>query len=159
MDQTLNQLGGLLLGAVPTVLLLLALYVLYHFIVYRPLLAVLGERRERTQGAVDKARADIAAAEAKALEYEERLRDAKIAIFKAQENRRVQAQQARSAVVADARAKAEAQVKEAKAGITRDVEFAKSALQADVEKLANEIIRTVLSPASSGRAPAVGGQP
>ena len=37
MEQTLRQLGELLLGAVPTVILLAALYLLYTFLVYRPL--------------------------------------------------------------------------------------------------------------------------
>lgn len=158
MDQTIHQIGGLLLGALPTVILLILLYILYHFIVYRPLQGVLGERRDRTEGAVEKARADIAAAEAKALEYEDRLREAKVAIFKAQEARRQQAQQARADAVAQARAKTDAQVKEAKAGIARDVETAKTGLQVEVERLANEIIRTVLQPAGSGRAPAAGGR-
>jgi F-type H+-transporting ATPase subunit b len=158
MDQTLHQIGGLLLGAVPTVVLLLLLYILYHVLVYRPLQRVLAERQERTEGAVEKARADIAAAEAKALEYEERLREAKVSIFKAQEARRQQAQHARTAAVAEARAKADAQVREAKAGIARDIETAKTSLQVEVERLANEIIRTVLHPASSGQAPVAGGQ-
>lgn len=158
MDQTIHQLGGLLLGAVPTVVLLILLYVLYHFIVYRPLVRVLVERRERTEGAVEKARADIAAAEAKALEYEERLREAKVAIFKVQEARRQQVQQARAAAVAQARVTAGAQVKQAKAGISNDVETAKTGLKAEVERLANEIIRTVLHAEGAGRAPATGGQ-
>ena len=158
MDQTIQQVGGLLLGAIPTVVLLLLLYVIYHFLVYRPLRHVLSERRARTEGAVEQARADIAAAEAKALEYEDRLRQAKVAIFKMQETRRHQAQQARADVIAQARAKADAQLAGAKAEIARDIQAAKSGLQAEVERLANEIITTVLRPAGSGRAPAAGGQ-
>ena len=158
MDQTIQQIGGLLLGAIPTIILLLFLYVVYHFLVYRPLRQVLAERRDRTEGAVEKARADIAAAEAKSLEYEDRLREAKIAIFKAQEARRKQAQDARAAAVAQARVKADAQVKEAKAGILQDMEAAKLGLQSDVERLANEIIQTILHPAASGHAPAAGGR-
>ena len=65
MDQTLRQLGELLLGAVPTVIVLTVLYILYTFLVHRPLTAVLTERRNRTQGAIEKARADISAAEAR----------------------------------------------------------------------------------------------
>ena len=57
MDQTLRQLGELLLGAVPTVILLTLLYILYTFVVHRPLTAVLAERRNRTLGAMEKARA------------------------------------------------------------------------------------------------------
>jgi len=41
MDQTLQQLGELLLGAVPTVILVALLYVLYKGIVHQPLQRVL----------------------------------------------------------------------------------------------------------------------
>jgi F-type H+-transporting ATPase subunit b len=156
--ETLLQLRGLLLGAVPTMVLLLLMYLLYHVLVHKPLERILAERRARTEGAVEKARADIAAAEAKALEYENRLRDAKIAIFKAQEARRQQVLQARTAAVAQAKAKADAQVKEAKLNLERDVVSAKAGLQSEVERLANEIIRTILRSAGPGHAPAAGGQ-
>jgi hypothetical protein len=96
MEQTLRQLGELLLGAVPTVILLATLYILYTFIVHRPLTAVLAERRSRTQGAMEKARADIAAAEARTAEYEQRLREARQKIFKNQEARRQQDTQSRT---------------------------------------------------------------
>src|SRR5271168_944969 len=114
MDQTLRQLGELLLGAVPTVLLLTTLYVLYTFLVYRPLTAVLAERRSRTQGAMEKARADIGAAEARTADYEQRLREARQKIFKLQEARRQQANQTRSQAVTQARTLAQDQVKQAR---------------------------------------------
>src|ERR1700738_1399757 len=103
MDHTLRQLGELLLGAVPTVLLLAALYILYTFLVHRPLIAVLAERRNRTQGAMEKARADIAAAEARTAEYEQRLREARAAVFRAQEARRQAVLQARANALNEAR--------------------------------------------------------
>ncbi len=138
--------------------LLLLLYLLYHVLVHKPLERVLAERRSRTEGAIEKARADIAAAEAKAIEYEDRLREAKIAIFKAMESRRQQALQARSAAVTEARRKADAQVKEAKVAIEHDVVSAKVSLQTEVDRLANEIVRTILRPAASGQTPVTGGQ-
>jgi len=153
---TLRQLGGLLLGAVPTTVLLLLMYLAYHVLVHKPLERILAERRARTEGAVEKARTDIALAEMKANEYEERLREAKLAIFRAQEAKRQQAQQARTAAVAQARAKADVQIKDAKASLERDVVTAKSSLQGEVERLANEIIRTILQPAGTGQAPAAG---
>ena len=78
MDETLRQLGALLLSSIPTMVLLLALYGLYHVIVHKPLEAVLAERRKRTQGAIEQARADIAAAAQRATEYEARLREAQM---------------------------------------------------------------------------------
>ena len=138
--------------------LLLVMYLLYHVLVHKPLVRTLEERRARTESAVEKARADIAAAEAKAQEYENRLRDAKIAIFKTQESRRQQVLQAQTAAVAQAKGKADAQVKEARLHFERDVVTAKAGLQNEVERLANEIIRTILRSAGTDRAPAAGGQ-
>jgi len=151
MDETLRQLGELLLGAVPTVILLALLYVLYTLIVHQPLRRVLAERRSKTEGAVEKSRADIAAAEARTSEYEQRLREARATLFRAQEARRKVALEARTAVLNEARARAKAQVQAAKADIQRDREAAQGALEAEAQALAAEIIRRVLQPAGAGR--------
>jgi F-type H+-transporting ATPase subunit b len=151
MDQTLRQLGELLLGAVPTVILLAVLYVLYTAIVHKPLRRVLQERRNKTEGAVEKSRADIAAAEARTSEYEQRLREARATVFRAQEARRKAALDARTAALNQARAKAQAQVQAAKADIQKDRDAALRGLQAEVQTLATEIMRRVLEPAGAGR--------
>src|SRR4051794_21510571 len=88
MEKILNQLGELLLGAVPTVILLVTLMVLYKLILHDKLVKVLTERKARTEGAVQKAKAALAAAEAKTADYEKRLREAKLVLYKAQEARR-----------------------------------------------------------------------
>ena len=151
MDQTLHQLGGLLLGAVPTVILLTLLYALYSAIVHRPLKRVLAERRSKTEGAVEKSRADIAAAETRTSEYEQRLREARAAVFRAQEARRQAALDARSKAVNEARGKAQAQVQAAKKDIEADRVAAQAGLQKDASALAEEIVRRVLQPAGAGR--------
>jgi len=157
MDNTLRQVGELLLGAIPTIVLLLLLYAIYNLLVRKPLMRILDQRRERTEGAVLKARADVAAAEAKTHDYEQRLREARLVIFKAQEARRQQAQQARAEALAEARARAQQQIREAAAALEQDMAAARSGLQVEVDKLASEIIRTILRPA--GGSPAIGGQP
>jgi F-type H+-transporting ATPase subunit b len=130
----------------------LLLYAIYSALVGKPLRRLLDERRQRTEGAVLKARADIAAAESKTQDYEQRLRDARLAIFKAQEVRRQAAQKARAAAVAEARGRAQQQVQEARAAIDQDMASARQSLQAESETLASEIIRTILKTA----APAAG---
>jgi F-type H+-transporting ATPase subunit b len=150
MDQTLRQVGELLLGSIPTIILLLLLYGIYVALVHRPLGKVLAERRSKTEGAIEKARADIASAEARTAEYEQRLREARAAIFKRQEARRQQALQVRAAAVAEARAKAQVQIDQARAAIEQDKQVAQDGLQAESGKLAAEIIRTVLQPAIAG---------
>ena len=156
MDPLLKQVGDLLLGAIPTATLLLLLYAIYTALVGKPLKHVLEQRRGRTEGAVLKARADIAAAEAKTQEYEQRLRDARLAIFKAQEARRQAAQKSRAAAVAEARERAQQQIREAKAGIEQDMAATRQTLQGESERLAADIIRTILKP--TGMAPAEGGR-
>ena len=146
MDQTLHQLGGLLLGSVPTIILLTLLYVLYTGIVHRPLQAVLLKRRAETEGAVEKARADIAAAEARTTEYEHRLREARAVVFRAQESRREAALKARDQALHGAREQAQALVTSAKWDMEADREAAEQDLRAEVESLAQEIIRRVLKP-------------
>ena len=76
MNVILGQLGGLLLGSVPTIIFLVLLLVIYTYVVDKPLSKVLAERHSRTEGAIEKAKADIAQAEARTAEYEQRMREA-----------------------------------------------------------------------------------
>jgi F-type H+-transporting ATPase subunit b len=160
MDETLRKLGELVVGAVPTIILFVVAYASYRYIVHGRLQQVLQERYARSEGAMEKARADIAAAEARTAEYEHRLREAKLTIFKAQEARRQQALQARAAAAAEARAAAGVQVGDARARLEQEVVAAKARLQPQAEHLANEVIRTILKPVAVAHAqhPAGGGQ-
>ncbi len=155
MDETLRQVGGLLLGAVPTVVLFVLLYIAYRAIVHNRLMQVLAERRARTEGAIEKARADVASADSKTAEYEQRIRDAKLALYKAQEQRRQQALERRGKLLAEARGAADAQVRTAKQALEQDAAAARARLQSEAEALAGEIIRTILKPVS---VPAAGRQ-
>jgi F-type H+-transporting ATPase subunit b len=157
MDETLRQVGELLLGSIPTIIFMVLLYGIYSAVVHKPLVKVLAERRSKTEGAIEKARADIAAAEARTAEYEQRLREARIAVFKNQEALRQQALQARAAAVAEARNRAQAQVEHARAAIEKDKVAAQAGLEAESGKLAAEIIRIVLRPAMT-QAPTGEGQ-
>ena len=100
---------------------------------------------------MEKSRADIAAAEARTAEYEQRLREARAAVFRAQEARRQAALQARSSALAEARNQAQQQVQAAKMDIEKDREVAQTALQGEAASLAREIVRRVLQPAGAGR--------
>jgi F-type H+-transporting ATPase subunit b len=155
MDETLRQIGELLLGSVPTIIFFLLLFGLYTALVHKPLTRVLSERNARTQGAIQKARADVASAEARTAEYEQKLREARLALFKAQEARRAVATQARSAVLAEARDRANAQVEKARIEIENEKTLAKSSLDGEVGRLATEIVHVVLD-AASAQAPAGG---
>jgi F-type H+-transporting ATPase subunit b len=149
MEETLKQVGGLLLGAVPTVLLLLTVFTAYLVLVHKPLGRILEERYSRSAGALERARADIAAADARTADYEQRIRDARLAIYKAQEARRQKALEARAAAVAQARERGDVLVRQARATIEGDVAAAKSVLQGESSRLADQVIQSVLRPAAA----------
>jgi len=146
MHEMLKQLGELLLGSVPTALMLIFLWTMYSILVHKPLAKVLAERRAKTEGAIEKARADVAAAEARTGEYEQRLREARAAVFQSQEARRKAAMDARAAAVAAARAKAQEQIETAKLAMEQDKVAAQASLRAESAQLATEMIGRVLRP-------------
>lgn len=158
MDETLRQLGGLILGSIPTIVVFLLLFLAYRILVHAPLERVLTERRSKTEGALERARADIAAAEAKTAEYETALREARLSVFRAQEARRQRALESRAAAVAEARTLAEAQVREARASIEKDIAESKARLAEESSRLANEVIQTIFRQVPSAQILAGGGQ-
>src|ERR1700730_13522371 len=117
MNETLHQLGGLLLGSVPTIFLFLLLVILYRFLVYGPLTRVLNERRERTEGAIEQANAATAAAAAKTQEYEAQLRAARSRIFQARQKKQEELTRVRDQAIPEAHEAALRQLEEAKAAV------------------------------------------
>ena len=67
MEQTLQALGGILLKAIPTVILLLILHAYLRAVLFTPLEKMLRQRGELTEGARKAADQSLAAAEAKAM--------------------------------------------------------------------------------------------
>jgi F-type H+-transporting ATPase subunit b len=126
--------------------------------VHRPLARVLQERRSRTEGALEKARADIAAAEARTAEYERALRDARVQIYRTQEARRQKAMQLRATAIAQARSRAEEQIKQAKAAIAEDVARSRTTIQAEAERLSGEVISSILRQVGVAQYPVGGGK-
>ena len=151
MNLALEQLGRLLRGSIPTIIFLVLLYWIYVLLLHRPLVRVLAERRSLTEGALEKARADIAVSEARTAEYEGRLREARIAVFKSLEVRRQQASQSHEAALAKARIRAQAQIEQARAALDQDKLSAQAGLQEESARLAAEIIRVVLQGVGEAR--------
>jgi F-type H+-transporting ATPase subunit b len=158
MDETIRQLGELLLGSIPTIVVFILLWIAYRAIVHGALGRALAERRTRTVGAVEKARTDIAAAESKTAEYEQKIRDARLAVYKGQESRRQQILEQKMTAIAEARKAAEANVNSARTEIQREIETAKARVQAESSNMATEIVRAILRTRATVRQPAIGGR-
>ncbi len=153
MDDTLRQIGELLLASIPTIIALLIVWSAYRLIVHTRLQQVLAERHTRTEGAIEQARAQIAAAEARTVEYEQRVREARAQIYKYLEARRQQILEERNAALAQARKQAEQMIAQARAALEKDAVAAKAVLDQQATMLADQIIATILKPAM-----AVGGR-
>jgi F-type H+-transporting ATPase subunit b len=144
MNEILNQLGGLVLGSVPTMLLFVLLVIAYGLLVRRPLDRILAERRARTTGAVDQAHGAIAQAEARTAEYEDKLRRAKLEIFSAREQRLKQWTAERDQALAEARAATTEKVQTAKAEIDQSVAIARRQIEDMSADLSEQILRAVM---------------
>ena len=158
MDEILKQLGELALGAVPTMIIFIFLWVCYRFLVHKPLARVLADREAKTTGAVKRAQADIAAAEQKTTEYEQRIREARLSLYKTQESKRQQVLEARAKAIAETRESAHRMVQTARVELEKEAMTAKAKLQAEGVNLAAEILRIVLGRRVEQQAP-VGGRP
>jgi F-type H+-transporting ATPase subunit b len=145
MEETLRQLGGILLRAVPTFILVVLLHLYLKFIFFKPLERVLRQRYDATEGARKLAEESIARASQKAAEYEAALRAARAETYKEMEQLHRKLQEDRAASVKEARAEADAAVAHAKAVLAADVEALKKNLGAESDALADRIASKILS--------------
>jgi F-type H+-transporting ATPase subunit b len=144
MDALLHALGGILLRAVPTFLLVILLHFYLKSVFFKPLEKVLQRRYEATEGARKLAEQSLQLAAAKTTQYETQLRAAKVAMYQAQEQLHKQLQEREAAAIAEARKTAEAAVSLAKTQLEADVVAAKAGLAADSDSLANQIAEIIL---------------
>jgi F-type H+-transporting ATPase subunit b len=147
MDEILRQLGGLVLGSVPTMILFILLVIAYGLLVRRPLERILAERRARTTGAVDQARGAIAAAEAQTSAYEEKLRAARAEIYAAREAKLKQWNAEREAAVGQARQASQQRIAAARKEIEQGATDARKHIESVSGELSSRILNAVL-PAS-----------
>jgi F-type H+-transporting ATPase subunit b len=144
MEQILNQLGELVLGSVPTMVLFILLVAAYGFLVRRPLDRILAERRARTSGALEQARNAIAAAEAETAAYEEKLRAAKAEIFQARDQKLKQWNAEREAALAQVRHHMQERVRGARQEIEHSAQEARLQIAAMSDELSSLVLNAVL---------------
>jgi F-type H+-transporting ATPase subunit b len=150
MEDIIQQVGALLLGAIPTILLFIVLVLSYQFLIQGPLGRTLAERRARTEGAVEDAHKAIAQAEARAAEYADKLRQARAEIYKLREQRAKQRNAEREATLDAARKAAGSTVSQAKAELETEAAHAQQAIQLSAADLADQVVRAVLPLAVGG---------
>ncbi len=131
-------------GAVPTMLLFLVTLAAYRLLVHTPLTKVLRERYARTQGAIEKAAAAVAAAEKKTADYEERLRLARVEIFRELHDRLDKVHEESELALAQARAVAQERTATARIAIEDSMQVARQELDGLIGELSSEILARIL---------------
>jgi len=144
MQEIGQQLGGLVLGSVPTMIFFILTVVLYGLLVRRPLDRTLAERRARTTGAVEQARGAISAAEAETQVYEDKLRAARADVIAAREHLLKQWQGERDKALEQVRSEAQDKVRAARKQIEDSTVMARQQIESATDMLSEQILRAVL---------------
>ena len=150
MQDILQQVEELFIGAIPTALLFIVLVISYQFLIQGPLTGVLVKRRALTEGAMEDARKAIADAEAKTAEYAERLRQSRAEAYKVREQRVKQWNAERDAALDAARKASQEKVRQAKTAIDDEAAAARNTIQGSIADLAGQAVRAVLPVAAGG---------
>jgi F-type H+-transporting ATPase subunit b len=144
MDSTLQQLGGILLKATPTVVLLLVVHLYLKFMFFRPLQKVLAERKQATQGTKEKAEQLLAKAEQTQAAIDGALGKARDEIYQEQEGARKKLSVDQAEQLDQARRQSHELIHQARTELDAEIAAAKKQLAATAEGLAEEIARTLL---------------
>lgn len=144
MDVMLHDLGQLLLHAVPTFLLVVALNFYLKYMFFKPLEKMLQQRYDATEGARKLAAEALELAAAKTAQYEAALRAARSEVYQAQEQAHRQLAEHHDGELLAARQHTEQLVREAERQLGHDAEILKQELAAASDALANQIADSIL---------------
>lgn len=145
MEQTLQALTGILLKAIPTVIILVLLHNFLKLVLFGPVEKMLKERDSLTHGARKAAEQSLANAERKTAEYEAQFRDAKAVVYKEQEETRKKWLTDQAEQMSKAKADADAQLAGARKAIIADAAAAKAELAQSAQSLADQIATSLLA--------------
>lgn len=145
MEALVQALGGLLLKAVPTIILLILVHFYLKLMLFKPLQRVRQQRREATEGTLESARKSIALATEKATMYDLALKEARSEIYREQEDTRRKWSEENAARIEEARQRARTMIQEAGQSLDADVAEARKDLASRSQMLALQIVETLAS--------------
>jgi F-type H+-transporting ATPase subunit b len=145
MNSTLKALVDLLLEATPTMICFLFLAWYLKRVFFKPLSAILEERRKATEGVRDLAQRAFDLAAQKESEFEQAIQLARGEIYREHEKLRWQWSQEQTEAIAKARAEVDAQIDEAKHQIAAEADRAQAELSNRMESLSEKIVSSLLA--------------
>jgi F-type H+-transporting ATPase subunit b len=144
MEQTLIALGGILLKAIPTVVIVLLLHWYLKAMLFGPLGKVLKQREEATAGARKHAEDSRKLADKLAAEFDQAIVQARAAVYREQEAQRKQWMADQAEQVRQARQHAEQAVSAARADLEKESATARESLVDASAELADQIASNIL---------------
>jgi F-type H+-transporting ATPase subunit b len=145
MEQTIHDLLGLLIKAIPTVVLFILIFLYLKVMLFAPLKKVLAQRESLTAGARKEAEASLDAAHRKADEFEAKFNDARSELYKQQEELRKSWLEEQVKQVAEAHERSAAMIEATRDQLQKDAAAAREDLIKTSAALADEITNTILS--------------
>lgn len=143
MDALIRQLGGLLLTAIPTIILFIFVHFYLKYMFFRPLRKVLAERREATEGALQAAQKGLEQAAEKATMYDLALKEARTEMYREQEETRRTWLEQQTGRIEETRQKTRATIQEASHKLSAEVADAQKDLTSRSQMLGMQIAETV----------------
>lgn len=144
MEATLQALGGLLLKAVPTLLLLVLVHFYLKWMFFRPMGDVLARRRASTEGLRQASEATLKKASELAASVESQLHQAREQIYQEQDEARRRWTGEQAARMEEARRQARELIHNSKLQLEAETAAVKRDLGATTDALAEQIAQALL---------------
>ena len=145
MDQTLHDLGRILLYGLQTSFLVVLLCIYLKVMYFKPFQKMLADRYEATEGARKAAAESLERANAKAAEFDAALSKARQEIYFDQEQYLKKLRDQQTADAEAARKSAEDKMRQAREQLAAEAAAARAGLAAQSDVLASQIAEAVLS--------------
>ena len=145
MEALIQALSGLLLKAVPTIILLIFVHFYLKIILFKPLQDIRRKRREATEGTLQVAQKNLELAAEKATMYDLALKEARAEMYREQEEARRQWLEQQTTRIEEARQRARAKVKDAGQKLDVEIAEARQDLASRSQMLALQIVETLAS--------------
>lgn len=139
MDQLFAQLGTLFVGALPSAILLILLFLYLRAVLFKPLDQILAERHAKMGGREVRAAETLRTAEQKLLQYNAALQAARSEIYASQEQLRRNLEAERDAAISAAAEQAKAQLNVVRQQLDNEVAAARTAVAQEAAQLASQI--------------------
>jgi F-type H+-transporting ATPase subunit b len=148
--------GGNIISPDASLLFIIALFLLFVFVMnrllFKPIGRVLDQRQTLTEGATNEARATARRYQVRLAEYEASIRQARGESYRRLEEARAKALEERRRLIEEAKQKASGEIEQAKSEIKQQADDALIKLEVEARQIAADISRTVLGRTVGGGA-------